>query len=226
MEVGLEVRNITFEQMTRKWRLFRSYVEGHPTLCISELDDMVKRLQVSQYKLTKQCLNYRIGGRAKTILLEQQLSHCAFQQAYITNEKGHALWGTAWRTKLLLAVVPVVADESDDEAGDANNDDDDDDDGNNGDNDDDDYGGFGSVSSTTRWTKAERDQLNDAIKDRKRKGPKSNPTRKKVVRQSLEEVFKALGFTKDGVEIESDNEGMAEYYDRMQKEEEEKARYK
>ena len=73
-------------------------------------------------------------------------------------------------------------------------------------------------------TKAERNQLNDAIKDRKRKGPKSKPTRKKVVRQPLEEVFKALGFTKDGVEIESANENMAEYYDRMQKEEEEKAR--
>ena len=258
MEVGLEVRNLGFEQMTRKWRLFRSYVEGHATHRISELDDMVKRLQVSQYKLTKQCLNYRRGGRAKTFLWEQQLWHWAFQQAYITNEKGHALWGTSWRNKLLLAVVLVVADESDDEAGGAVDDDDDDNDDNDGNDgndgnwggyDDDDYSASSSSSvnngdhlkAMARKKEAARrnddddddnddDDAGTSSSKSSKSTKRSRNTRPPVVRQPVEELLKELGIDEHGNDIDNSSgeddqgESITELYNKMQKEEDEKAR--
>jgi hypothetical protein len=282
MEKGLSVRNLSFVQMERKWRLFRDYVEDHDDLLISDLDEMVKCLRVGQVTSSQQSLNWRSGTFAKRYQWEQQLWHWAFQQAYIKADKGQ-LWGKAWRNKLLLKAVLIVRDESDDDDDDNNDGNDDDnndgDDGNNGnwggdDDDDDDYSASSSSSvnngdhlrAMARKEEAARRSDDDDDEYPSMPVTKFRPSRKplKLPELSLEEflarhnivssgissdedeeedgqpleevfkamgfteedeeVFKALGFTKDGVEIESENESMTEYYDRMQKEEEEKAR--
>jgi hypothetical protein len=257
MEKGLSVRNLSFEQMERKWRLFRDYVEDHDDLLISDLDEMVKCLRVGQVTSSQQSLNWRSGTFAKRYQWEQQLWHWAFQQAYIKADKGQ-LWGKAWRNKLLLKAVLVVRDESDDDDDDNNDGNDDDnndgDDGNNGnwggdDDDDDDYSASSSSSvnngdhlrAMARKEEAARrnDDDNDDDDDddagtssskSSKSTKRSRNTRPPVVRQPVEELLKELGIDEHGNDIDNSSggddqvESITELYNKMQKEEDEKAR--